>query len=243
MLGAVVLFALLAYASVACEGGAAQSQRDQRAMLRVLVLFAALVVLAVYAWRAVLCTWPAERPVPWGRDEADGTPLSRVFATFFPVLLFAFLPMAVWLAVRGPVHAPPWADWTVILATAVYAGAVFPLGLAGAVVRGSPLAALPGPVARMRRAEPHAAGIASKSGVVFVAAMVASAWLATAFVIKPADYSITSDASIREPVTVPTWLFVALVLLRGAGFYAALVSCRVAGLLVREVPQISEVLQ
>lgn len=243
MLGGVLLFAVLAYASASFEGGSTSSQRDEHAMMKTLVIVAALLVLGIYAWRAVVCTWPAERPVPWGRDEGDDAPASRALGTFFTVLLFAFLPMAVWLTARGLVHAPPWVDWLVIFATAIYAGAVFPLGLAGAVVRGSPLAALPRPVARMRRAEPHAADIASKSGVVFVVALVFSAWLATKFVVVPADYSITSDASIREPVTVPVWLFVALVLLRGAGFYAALVSCRVAGLLVREVREISEVLK
>ena len=243
MLGAVVLFAGLAYASASCEGGAAQSQRDQHAMVHVIVLFAALVALGIYSWRAVVCTWPAERPVPWGRDDGDDAPLSRVLGTVFPVMMLAFLPMAVWLAARALFDAPPWVNWTAIFATALYAGAVFPLGLAGAVVRGSALAALPGSVARMRRAEPHAAGIASKTGVVFVVALVFSACLATKFVIKPIDYSITSDESVREPATVPAWLFAALVLLRSAGFYAALVSCRVAGLLVREVPQISEVLK
>jgi hypothetical protein len=243
MLGGVFLFAVLAYASASFEGGSTSSQRDEHAMVRAVVIFAALLVLGIYSWRALVCSWPAERPVPWGRDDGYDVPLSRVFSTFFPVLFFSFLPMVVWLAARGFVHAPSWVDWLVIFATAIYAGAVFPLGLAGAVVRGSPLAALPGPVARMRRAEPYAAGIASKSGVIFVVALVFSAWLAARFVVVPADYSILSDASIREPVTVPAWLFVALVLLRGAGFYAALVSFRVAGLLVREVPEISEVLK
>ena len=243
MLGAVFLFALLAFASAKCEGGAAQSQREVAAFGQFGVIAAAILLLGVYAWRAVSCTWPAERPVPWGADDGGGAPLSQVFATYFPVLFFAFLPMVAWLALRGLLHPAAWADWGVIFATAVYAGVVFPLGLAGAIVRGSAFAAFPGSVARMRRAEPHAAGIASRTGVVFVLALVFSAWLAGRFVIVPADYSITSDSSVHEPVTVPTWLFVALVVLRGAGFYAALVSCRVAGLLVREVPQISEVLK
>lgn len=243
MLGAVILFAVLAYASASCEGGATQSQRETSAYGQFAVIAIAIVLLAVYAFRAVSCSWPVERPVPWGRDDGDGVPLSQVMATCFPVLFLSFLPMVVWLAVRGLVHPPGWVNWTAIFATAAYAGFVFPLGLTGAIVRGSALAALPGSVARMRRAEPHAAGIASRSGVVFVVALVFSAWLATEFVKVPKDFSLTSDASIRVPETVPVWLFGALVLLRAAGFYAALVSCRVAGLLVREVPQITEVLK
>jgi hypothetical protein len=243
MLGAVLLFALLAYASARCEGGWAPSDRDQRATLRVFVIAGAIGALALYAWRAVSCTWPAERPVPWGRDDREDAPLSKVAGTFFPVLFLSFLPMVAWLVARLIVSPDRWVDWTVLFATAVYAGAVFPLGLAGAVVRGSALAALPGSVAKMRRAEPHAAGIASATGVVFVLALVFSAWLATTFVRVPRDASITMDRPLSEPTTVPMWLFVSLVLLRAAGFYAALVSCRVAGLLVREVPEISEVLQ
>jgi len=243
MLGAVILFALLAYASAKFEGGWAESDREVLAWGRFLVIAAALAALAVYAWRSVVCTWPAERAVPWGRDDGDGAPLSRVLGIFCAVVFFAFLPMVVWLAVRGSLGAARWIDWAAIFATGIYGGAVFPLGLAGAVVRGSALAALPGTVVRMRRAEPHAAGIASLTGVAFVAALVLSAWLATTFVIVPRDATIIGERPANEPVTVPEWLFVSLVVLRCAGFYAALVSCRVAGLLVREVPEISEVLK
>jgi hypothetical protein len=242
MLGAVLLFAALAYASASCEGGWAPSERDERAMMNVIVMLAAVAVLAVYAWRAVACTWPAERPVPWGRDAGDDAPLSRVFGTCFPVLFLSFLPMIVWLAARRPLAPAGWVNWTVIFATAVYAGAVFPLGLAGAVVRGSALAATPRSVARMWRAEPRAARIASSTGVAFVVLLVLSAWLASTFVKVPADASITVERRPADTDTVPAWLFGALVVMRAGGFYAALVSCRVAGLLVREVPEISEVL-
>jgi hypothetical protein len=243
MLGGVVLFTALAYASASCEGGWAPSERDQRAMTHAAVIFAAVLALAVYAWRAVRCTWPQERRVPWLGDDGDDTPLSSVFGTFLPVVFLSFLPMIVWLSLRGPLAPAGWVDWMAIAASGLYAGAVFPLGLAGAAVKGSALAAMPGTVRRMWRAEPHAARIAAMTGIAFMAALLLSTWLATTFVKVPRDASITIDRPRTEPVTVPAWLFAAVFVLRAAAFYAALVACRVAGLLVREVREIGEVLR
>ena len=242
MLGAVALFAIIAYASAALEGGYSSSAREQRAWGQALVFFAAIVLLGIASWRAVACTYPTERPVPWGRDGTDETPFGRMLGTYVAVLFIAFVPMVVWLTARGMLDAASWVNWLVIAVAAVYAGAFLPLGLAAAVVRGSPLAALPGPVWRMLRAEPRAARIAAVTGIVFVGCLVFSFWLASAFVKQPADWALPGERPRGDPDMVGPLLRSALVALRAAGFYAGIVSCRVAGLLVREVPQIREVL-
>ena len=60
---------------------------------------------------------------------------------------------------------------------------------------------------------------------------------------------LLSEILIRPPldgvgsVDVGVPLRLALIVLRAAGFYAALVSFRVAGLLVRDVPEVREVLR
>ena len=241
-LGAVALFAIVAYASGQFEGGYSSSQRDQRAWGQAVVFFSAIVLLGVASWRAISCTYPVERPVPWGRDEADETPLGRMLGLYLAVLFISFVPMVIWLSARGMLDVAPWVNWFVIALAAVYAGASLPLGLAAAVVRGSPIAALPGPLARMRRAQPHAARIAAATGVVFVGCLVFSFWLASTFVKQPTDWALPGEHPRGEPDMVGPLLRWTLVLLRFAGFYAGIVSCRVAGLLVREVPEIREVL-
>lgn len=245
MLGAVILFAVLAYASACFEGGNSSSQRDQQAWGQALVFFAAVVALGVYSWRAISCTYPAERRVPWLRDAEDGTPLTRVLGLFVSVLFLTFLPAAIWLAVRLSVHPAEWVDWLVISAACAYGAACLPLALAGAVVRGSPLAAMPGSIAKIRRADPRASRIASMTSVLFVACLILSFWLASEFVKEPGGSLVLlpGERARKEPDPVGPWLFGALTALRAAGFYAALVSFRVAGLLVREVPEIREAMK
>jgi hypothetical protein len=232
MLGGVIALVALAYASSRFEGGAEQHDVETRAMLQWIVcgplVFAAL---GHYSWRAVSCTYPAERPVPWGSDPQETAPLGRRVSSFVVVCVLSFAATLVWTSVRGPIGAPSWLDAVVLAATACAGAAMFPLGLAAAVVRGDPLAAMPAPVLRMWRAAPYAARIAWFTALVFVGLLFASSWLAGSKTPAGGGSKDSMGDGLR-------WAIFAL---RAAGFYAALVSFRVAGLLVREVPEIREV--
>jgi hypothetical protein len=240
MLGGVLLLTLLAVASALAEGGFTADERDRRAMTQAVILLAALAVLGHYAWRAVACTFPVERPVPWTSDPQETQPAPRRVALFLAALLFAFAPLVLWMSIlRQVVHAPAWLDWVAILATASAGAVLFPLGLAANVATGSPFAALPGRVLRMRRAEPRAARVAATTSMVFVGLLVLSAWMATALVRRAPDSALPGEhPNAPDMVGIP--LRVGLAALRATGFYAALVSFRVSGLLLREVPQIRE---
>jgi hypothetical protein len=241
MLGGVILLTLLAYVSAHFEGGWATWVRDQRTYVQGVALVLAVLVLARYAWRALVCTYPEERPVPWGPDPQDDTPVATSTGTFVAVAFFAFLPLAVWLSLRMAIEPAAWVDWLVVVAALAYAGCTLPLGLAGTLARGSVFAALPGPVWRMRRAEPRAARIASTTGVVFVGAFLLSFVLAAALVKPPRADALPGDVPRGgEPQAVAPAVVALLFVLRAAGFHAALVSFRVAGLLVREVPEVRE---
>jgi len=236
----VIALTALAYASSRFEGGVSQSALETNAMVRAVVLFAALMVLGHYAWRAVSCTYPAERPVPWGfGDDADGTPMGRRVGTFLAAFVIAFAPLIVWISVRAPLGAPAWVGVLVVAALAAFGGAVFPLGLAGAVVQGNPLGAMPGTARRMWKADPHAARIAAGASLVFVGLLLASTWISDS-IKPPADSQMAGEFphSVKDPTG--EGLRWAIFGLRAAGLYAALVSFRVAGLLVREAPGVRE---
>lgn len=243
MLGGVLLLTALAVASAFAEGGYTTWQREQRAWVQAGVLFAAISVLGHYAWRAVACTFPAERPVPWFGDAVDDVPALRKIGFFFSVILLSFLPAALWLVLRRALDPAPWLDWTVVAVTCAWGANCLPFGLAGAVVQGSALAALPGTVLRVRRAEPYAARIASVCSMAFVGLLVSSMWLAATYVKHPKDSLLPGDLPKEVPDMVGSGLRAALIVIRASGFYAALVSFRVAGLLVRDVPQVREVLR
>jgi hypothetical protein len=240
MLGGVIALVALAFASSRLEGGASPSARDQNAMLQGVVMLAAFAVLGHYAWRAVSCTYPAERPVPWGGDDAEGSPLVRRVGAFAAAFMFSFMPLIAWLWTRGLVHPAPWIDTLVVAVLAAFGGAMLPLGLAGAVVRGNPLGATPATVRRMWRAEPYAARVAACASLAFVGLLIASTWAAQSGAL-PSDAYMPGEGPRGAKDPMGDGLKWTIFALRGAGFYAALVSFRVAGLLVREVPAIREV--
>jgi len=240
MLGGVIAPVALAFAASRFEGGASQPERETRAMLQWLACGPALfAVLGHYAWRAVSCTYPAERPVPWGGDPQETASMGQRVASFAAVSVLSFAPMCVWTMLRTPLGAPPLVDGIVLAATACVGAAMFPLGLAAAAIRGSPLAATPGPVLRMWRAEPRAARIAAATSLAFVGLLAAAAWAAGSPKLPADALMADGGAHAKDPTSDGLrWLIFGL---RAAGFYAALVSFRVAGLLAREVPGIREV--
>lgn len=243
MLGGVLLLSAMAFGLAWMEGGASQHASDTRAMLRGALTAVALMTLGHYAWCAVSCTYPAERPVPWGKDEADGSSLFQRLSTFVGVFALSFLPVLAWVTLQERIGAPSWLYWIVIAVASLAGAAIFPLGLAASVAIGSALGALPWRVRRMWKANPDAARIAATSALVFVGMFLVSAILADTFVAKPKEADFLASPSREQSDGVSAWLLWTLVALRAGGFYAALVSCRVAGLLVREVKEIREVLQ
>jgi hypothetical protein len=243
MLGGVILLAAMAYASAQCEGGATESQRETRAMLLwMLMAPAVFAALGHYAWRAVACTYPSERPVPWFGDPDDDAPLGRRVQSFAAVVVVSFAPLLAWTTLHGPLGAPVWVHAVVLAALAAVGAALLPLGLAATVVAGNPTAAMPGTVSRMWKAEPRAARIAAVTALVFVGLLLLSGWVGTTSA-RPSDAGMAAAADAashpdKDPVgdVARGLIFV----LRAAGFYAALASFRVAGLLVREVPAVRE---
>lgn len=242
MLGGVLLLTLLAATTAHLEGGSTLAARETRAYLNGALSVVALMTLGHYAWRAVACTFPAERAVPWGKDDADGSSLFQRLSTFVGVFALSFLLVLLWVTLQAPIGAPVWLYWFVTVIASLAGAAIFPLGLAGSVAIGSAIGALPWRVRRMWKANPAAARIAATSALVFVGMLLLSAVLADVFVTKPKEGDFLFGASRAETDMVGPVLRWTLVVLRAAGFYAALVSCRVAGLLVREVPEIREVL-
>jgi hypothetical protein len=237
--GGVVLLVLAALGTAVLEGGSTASEQSVRAYGRFACFAAAFVVLAVYARRAVLCTWPEERRPPWGRDSRDETPWTKVVSNFGVVVVATFAPLLAWLVLRGPLEVRGVVDWLVLALTAAVGAALFPLALAGSMAQDTVLAALPGPVLRMARADPHAAWIAALAMFVCTGLVLLSALLAALLVKQPSATTFAGE-SVRvraaAPVIVPTWLVLLLFVLRAIAFYAALVAARVAGLLLREVP-------
>jgi hypothetical protein len=242
MLGGVILLVAEAVGLAYLEGGTTDSARETRSYLSGALTVVALLTIGHYAWRAVACTSPAERPVPWGGDDADGSSLFQRMSAFVGVFAMSFLPVFVWVTLHERIGAPVWLYWVVIVLTSMAGAAVFPLGLAGSVCVGSALGALPWRVRRMWKANPAAARTAAMSALVFVGMIVASAILADTFVARPRDIDSLASPSHAEKDPVGPLLLCTLIVLRAGGFYAALASCRVAGLLVREVPEIREVI-
>ncbi len=243
MLGGVLLLTAMAYVSSQWEGGATESQRETRAMLLwMLTAPAVFAALGHYAWRAVACTCPAERPVPWFGDPNDEAPFVRRVQSFAVVVVVSFAPLLVWTMFHARLGVPTWVHGAALAAFSAVGAALFPLGLAAAVVAGNPMAAMPGTVLRMWKAEPRAARIAAGTALVFIGLLLLSGWIGSASA-GPSDAGMAaaSDASKhadKDPLGEGMrWTIFAL---RAAGFYAALASFRVAGLLVREVPAVRE---
>jgi hypothetical protein len=241
MLGGVVLLAAAAAGLACLEGGSTESARETRSYVSGALSVVTLMALGHYAWRAVACTSPTERPVPWGGDDADSSSLFQRLSTFVGVFAMSFLPVFVWVTLQSRIGAPGWVYWLVVVLTSLAGAAIFPLGLAASVVVGSALGALPWRVRRMWKANPAAARIAATSALVFVGMFLASAILADTFIAKPKEIDYLASSSRAEPDAVGPVLLWTLIVLRAGAFYAALVSCRVAGLLAREVPEIREV--
>ncbi len=239
--GAAALVVVAAFMAM-LEGGATKSSRETRSFGQVACLGLAAVVLGIYTRRAVVCTWPEERPVPWGRDEQDPTTWTSDVAHFAAVLFFGLLPLIAWIFVRSAAAPAPWIDWIALAAGSALCAAAFPMGLAATIATGSVLSAMPPTIVRMWKAEPRAARIAAAAAFVAAALLVGSALLAAEVVPHPVDVGLPTDYRGGEiPDLTPTWLRVVVFALRAVAFHAVLVAARVAGLLLREVPQVREV--
>jgi hypothetical protein len=237
VVGFGVLAALAVLASV-LEGGATSDARWQRAFARVALLAVAACVLGFYARRIIVCASEDDRPVPWFRDERDGTPWTHAVGHFVAVAVIVFAPLIVWSFLRRVLEAPSWLSILVSSACLVLATYQLPFSLAGAVLRGSALAAGPATALRVLRADFRAARAAVTPTFVFLALVAASFVVSGAFNPSPdGGRTIDDHTVLRESLRV------AAAVLRIGAAWAALVCFRAVGLLVRDAPRVREVLR
>lgn len=216
------------------DGGATQDQRRLFRVVQIAIGGLALVVLGIYARRIVRAAAHGDRPVPWLRDRDDELPWWNVVGEFLAVFVIAQLPLVLLLIALAFVELPAWVSLPAGALMCLFGAAQFPLALVAATLRGSVLAAFPRTVLRVWRTEPHASRVAGVTSVAFVALLLISFALAAG--MNPRlPRSVIDDHTTWRTVTR-----VGLTVLRFGAFYAALVSFRVAGLLVHEVPEVRE---
>ncbi len=220
------------------EGGSSADARSLGTVLQIAIGFVGVLVLAVYARKILFNTLQDDVAVPWGRDGRDHATVVQNLTDFAAVIGILILPYAAWLGCEWFFELSAHWGWIGRLLFGVLAAAQFPLALAAVTFRDDVGAALPRTTMRMFRAEPRAARIASGTAMVFIALLIASFWLATPF-----NSGLGLGDSVVDHTTARDAGRWALFVLRFVAFYAALVSFRVAGLLVREVPDVREALE
>lgn len=221
------------------EGGATDDQHLYRQLGQSVLLAGAALVLAISSRRIVLCTVEGDRPVPWGRDERDqATSWVQDAGTFAAVLVMSLLPALVLSVAGHAVGAPTWVQMIVAAAGLLFAAAHFPFAIASSVLRNGAMGALWGVSRRAFKANPFAARTAVGPALAFFVLFAGS------FVVAGLLVPGYEDAKDRYDHTVARDLARGLVfVLRFAALWAALCTCRVAGLLARDVPEIREVLE
>lgn len=236
LLAVLILAALSAVLSL-LDGGATQDARTFQAFLKIPVGVAALVVLGIYARRIVWSTVEGDRPVAWFRDRSDDTPWTGAVTQFAACAVTCLMPFGIFLVVDFVMEFRPFVTVAGAVALALLGGAQLPLALVATTVQGKLTAALPHKLLRIWRAEPHASRVAAATSVAFAVVLLVTFLLADGF--NPDD----PTRMIDDHTAVRTTGRVTLGVLRLAAFYCALVSFRVAGLLVRDVPEVREALK
>lgn len=236
LLGVVLLLAVALGLSL-LEGGADRDARRLRMVGRVVVGFAGFAVLGLYARRVLFNTLERDRRVPWLLDREDDVVWWRAITDFAVVVAFALLPMGIVTLADALFDLPGWVSTFCVPALFVLGVAQLPLALVAVTARGSPTAAMPHMVLRVWRAAPRASRAATLSSVAFVALLLSSFWLAAGLYPDDPAQLVRDDTGARLVARL------GLAALRFGAFYAALVSFRVAGVLVRDVPEVREVLE
>lgn len=244
--GGALLALLLATPLVAwlswLEGGIGDDAG--KLLLQPLLVLVLLLVLGVFARRIALATLE-DRPVPWFRDERDATSWVQDVASFAAMLVLALVPTIVASAALSAFGAPAWLTGVVALAGVVFAAIHFPFALASSVVRPGGFGAGWGGTFRAWRANRDAAPVAVRPTAVFLGLAVLSVVLASWLVPHYAESQASDDPARRLALDRSTSRDVGRVLVfavRFAALWAALCSFRVAGMLVRDVPEVREAL-
>jgi hypothetical protein len=235
-LAGVLALAVLAALFSWRDGGADHEERYVNTILQLVIGAGVFVVLAQYARRIVKAT-VGGRPVPWGRDDADETTLWQNTSDMAGAVVVLLSPLGLFL-IADTVWGFEWlVRWPAVVLLGLLAAVQFPLAVAAVVVKDDVVAAFPRTPLRMWRAEPAAARSACGAAAVFLGLTIASLYLATAFNhgVGPRDV-IEDHSALRDAGRV------GLFALRAVGLYAALLSFRMAGLLVRDVPKVREIL-
>lgn len=243
LLGFGVLAAFAACLSL-LEGGATAGERDVNAWLRAVFVLVTLGVLGFYGRRVLLCAAQDDRPVPWFRDPRDASPWTSDVGAFFVVLLVAFFPVVAWLLVRRAIDAPSWLAVLVHSASLVAATFLLPFVHAAAVLQNTVLAARPGAALRALRVNASAARRAVTPTFVFLALVALSVVISSSFnpPAAPAS-SLDPPKPIDDHTALRDGLRLVAFGVRVAAVWAALASFRATGLVVRESPEIGEVVR
>lgn len=236
-LPAVLLLLLVAALLSFLDGGSTRDIRTTARLAQIAVGAGGLCILGIYARRIVRSAVKGDRPVPWFRDREDELPWWKAVADFMTIVAITMIPLGIYWLVTFFVEVPVWADRIARPALCLLGAAQIPLAIVAYTVKDSVLAAGPFTVRRVWRAEPHAARVAGVTAVACVALMLLSFAFAAGFAPRDVNLKIDDHTALRTAGRV------GLTVLRFAALYAALVSFRVAGLLVHEVPEVRETLR
>ncbi|MCE9636477.1 MAG: hypothetical protein K8T90_12295 [Planctomycetes bacterium] len=230
--GATAAFAWMSW----LEGGAGDEAMPL--LLRPLLLILALVILAVYAHRIVLCTIEGDRPVPWLSDLADPSGVMQDVGSFAAILVMALWPGLLLSVLVGFLGGGAWAQGFIALCCLVVASLHIPFALASSVLRQGALGASYGVSRRAWKANRDAAKTALAPTAAFLGLLALSFVVAQVWVPHFDDANPKFDHTAGRDAARA-----AVMVLRAAAVWAAFAAFRVSGMLARDVPEIREVLQ
>jgi hypothetical protein len=233
-----VTFALLVLmaATAWLEGGARRDERSWHSLAQVGIAVPAVLLLGAWSRRITVCT-AEERPVPWGGDPRDETSFFVAAGHYVVSLFLSLAPLFVWTSLNSQLGAPPWVSGIVMAGCLAVATLHFPFAHASVTMRSDPLGALPSRSRAAWRADRAAAKITILPSGAFFALAGLSILLSGMFNPRhDQDQPVADHTTLRDVGRAGVFV------LRGAAVWAALVTARVAGLLVRDVPAIREVL-
>jgi hypothetical protein len=229
---AVLLLLLVAGGLSYFDGGTPDANPGARGMMKVAIGTVGLAVLGLYARRIIFNAVQGDRRLPWFRDPDDDMRWWTAVFEFVTVATLTLLPLAAFWVSQFFVEYGEWTGRLVASALCLLGAAQLPLALVGTTLRGTVFAAFPWTVARVWRAEPHASRVAAVTSVTFVSLLLLSFAFAAGLDPAADDHSAQRTAGR-----------IGLTALRFLALYSALVSFRVAGLLVHEVPEVREALK
>lgn len=220
------------------EGGVDEVASRSRGLVQAAMVVAAIPVIGLYARRIVLCTTEGDRPVPWGSDSLDRTTWFTDAAAFAAVLVASLAPAVVLTLVVQAAGAANWVLGVAGAAGLVLGAAHLPFAVASTVLRDGPIGALWGGSVRAWRANGAVARTVVVPALVLLGLFGASLALAR-FAVPP----LQSGRPEHEHTAARDLGRAAVFALRLGSVWASFCVFRMAGLVVRDVPEIREVLE